>query len=53
MTPATRRQHRQCRFYLAEWCHLYLALRFQGEVRHASWQRGQRVAFQAAQRCPR
>ena len=25
MTPATRRQHRRCRFYLAEWCHLYLA----------------------------
>jgi hypothetical protein len=26
MTPATRRQHQQCRFYLADWCHLHLAL---------------------------
>lgn len=51
MTPATR-WHSLCLFYLAEECHFYLALRFQAEVRHALWQRGQRGAPQAAQRCP-
>ncbi len=58
MTPATRRQHRRCRFYLAEWCHLYLALRFQAEVRHrlvaagAAWSPPSSAALPPLMYCP-